>query len=302
MQYPTVPKHLQSSIVRKVDSVNNLLSALESSVQKACEGADKVGLIFSAGMDSTIVGVVASKFAEVRAYNVGVEGSHDSSHAREVEKQLPFRVSYVGLDPTLLEKALPAIVEVVGVQNPLKVSVAVPFHFASKKAFEDGIGIMLCGQGPDELFGGYNRYLKTVSEKGYGALAAELEGDVGAVWESQLKYDHAVAKSNGVELRFPYLDDAFKSAALLVPAQEKIKKFSGECEYGCVDETPGGRYVRKYVLRKVAERAGVPKVILDRPKKAAQYGSGSEKLVGEIAKSRGFSGRNGMGDYLKSLM
>lgn len=284
-----------------MDLADNLLASLRESTERVCRGLTEVGLVFSAGVDSTLVGVLASGFAEVRAYGVGFAGSQDLVHASDVEQLLPFKVDYVGISEESVEEHLPRIVAAVGEPNPLKVSVAVPFYFASMKAAGDGVGVMLCGQGADELFGGYNRYLKTVSDGGYTELSAELARDVEGVWDNQLHYDVSVAKSSGVELRFPYLDDEFKSAALETPAEEKIKTVAGEGEYECVDEVGGVRYIRKYVLRKMAEKVGVPNRVIKRPKKAAQYGSGSEKILKKTARKNGFTGRDGLREYLQSL-
>jgi len=284
-----------------MDYVSELLARLEESLELACEGLSEVGLVFSAGVDSALIGFLASKFVKVEGFNVGFEGSQDRVHAMDVGGELPFSVEYIQIDEGVVEKELSKIVSAVGEANPLKIAVAVPFYFASKVASEHGLSVMLCGQGADELFGGYNRYLRTVSDGGYGQLASELEADVDALWDAQLRFDVAIAHSNGVELRFPFLGDDFKAAALSVPVGLKIKKIEGEGEFACVDEVSGDSYVRKFVLRQMAKKAGVSKVILDRPKKAAQYGSGSEKLLKSIARKNGFSGRDALRVYVNSF-
>ena len=60
--------------------------------------------------------------------------------------------------------------------------------------------------------------------------------------------------------------------ALSIPPSQKISRTS-----------------RKIVLRKIAKDIGLPKYIYERPKKAAQYGSGSLKTIKKLAKEAGFS-------------
>ncbi len=40
-----------------------------------------------------------------------------------------------------------------------------PLYIAAEMASEDGIKVMLSGQGADELFAGYHRYLKFYQEQ-----------------------------------------------------------------------------------------------------------------------------------------
>lgn len=287
---------------RRVDEL------LTESVKDLCSGLEEVGLIYSAGIDSTLVGVLASEYARVRAYSVGVEDSHDLEHAREADESLPFSVESIEVGITEIEAALPMIVSLVGRPDPLKVSVAVPFYFASKKASEDGFKVMFCGQGADELFGGYNRYLNTLAGEGVEGLKRAMDSDIDTIVEAQLQFDSLVCQGNGVELRFPFMNEELVDCVKSVPSELKVWEVAGEPEYECVDELDGKRYIRKYLLRKIAGKHGLPERIISRRKKAAQYGSGSQKIVERLARRHGFKekareeGRKDyMGMYLESL-
>jgi asparagine synthase (glutamine-hydrolysing) len=71
--------------------------------------------------------------------------------------------------------------------------------------------------------------------------------------------------ANGVELRVPFLDNDIINLALDIPAKYKIKDNED--------------VLRKHILRDAAKSIGVPDYIADRPKKAAQYGSGINKIL-----------------------
>jgi len=85
--------------------------------------------------------------------------------------------------------------------------------------------------------------------------------------------------AHSVELRVPYLDLDVINMAMNIPIKYKINSEND--------------LLRKCILREVAQELGVPKEIVKRPKKAAQYGSGIHKmLVRRVLKDE---------DYLKTL-
>jgi len=95
----------------------------------------------------------------------------------------------------------------------------------------------------------------------------------------------AMNAANGCELRFPYLDRGFSDYARKMPLTMKI------AEGGALpsDEAGGRRFVRKYALKRLALAMGVPDYVVNRPKKAAQYGSGSNKTLEKLARNGGYA-------------
>ena len=77
-----------------------------------------------------------------------------------------------------------------------------------------------------------------------------------------------IAKEFGLELACPYLAESVIEAAEKYSPQERVGK------------------VGKEPLRKAALEMGLPKVIAQRKKKAAQYGSGSQKAIKSLMKHR----------------
>lgn len=265
--------------------MNELKQLLKGAVRDVC-GSESMGLIFSAGIDSTLIGMVASSFSNVTGYAVGIKGSSDVEHAKAAV-DLGFSVEIVEIDMADVAAALPVVLGAIKEPNPLKVAVGVPFYFASKKASEDGIEVMLCGQGSDEMFGGYNRYVEAIPT-GMKKVGQMMKEDVEGIFERQLQYDSRICDLSGIELRFPYMDENFVDYVMSIPVDEKIKRVENNPEYSCVDTVNGDRYIRKYVLRKLAAEFNVPKDIINRPKKAAQYGSGTQRVIDRLAKAQGY--------------
>ncbi len=271
---------------------------LEEAVRKNCEA--EVGIVFSGGIDSTIIGMLASNFSKVTAYACGIEGSPDLDYAKDC-RNLGFDIEYIELNEELIENALKKIIPAINDRNPVKVAVEVPFYYASKKAREDNLCVMLCGQGADELFGGYNRYLEGI-KAGHKAAEDMMQYDIENMYEQQLNKDIAVCKSNDIVLRSPYMEQKFIEYAKKIPVEWRIRESE---EFGCVDEINGKGFIRKYILRKLGEDLGVPKPILNRRKKAAQYGSGTQKIIKKIARQKGFKKKantEGRNDYVRLFL
>ena len=275
---------------------------LEGCVEKSCQ--EKTGILYSAGVDSAIIAKIASKFSDITAYTVGVEGSPDMTYALKTAEEIGFEVKPVEINLEGVEKILPQLVKVVDDANPVKVSVGIPMYFASKAAKEDDLEVMLCGQGSDELFGGYWRYIEAYINEGPEKVEEMMKSDVETADEDNLNRDRAVCNHNGIELRVPYVQEEFVDFVEKLPLSEKVREVQDN-EYECTDEIGGRRFIRKYLVRKLAEYYKLPKDIIHRPKKAAQYGSSSQKLIDKIARKQGYKQKaadKGRNDYVRYFL
>ena len=224
---------------------------------------EKTGVLFSGGLDSSLVAFLASEYSDVILYTAGAEGSPDLEWARKAADRLglPLREYVFNIDD--VRDAIPRVVFAIEEPNPMNLAIGIPLYFATGKAREDGVKVLLSGQGADELFGGYAKYLERPEL---------MEKDLRELAERNLARDDKIAMLNSVEGRFPFLSLPVVSAALNIPLELKI-------ENG----------VRKAVLRKAAVKAGLPEELAMREKKAAQYGSHSQKLLEKLAKREGLT-------------
>ena len=92
----------------------------------------------------------------------------------------------VTIRPEEIEAALPIVIETIPEKDPVNTGIALTQYFLTKWAGEHGYRRILTGQGADELFGGYSRYLEstTLSED----LSRDFEG-----LELQARRDQAIA-------------------------------------------------------------------------------------------------------------
>ena len=248
---------------RRELSEEEVLKALRTTLRHAVRGrsSKKVGVLFSGGLDSSLIALLASEFGEVVLYTAGAEGSPDLGWARKVAEALGLPLKEHVFDRDEVEKHLLSVMRAIEEPNPMNLSIGLPLYFATKTAAGDGVRILLSGGGADELFGGYHKYLENPSL---------MESDLLEMGEKNLARDDKIAMLNGVEGRFPYLALPVVSAALNTPLELKIR---------------GG--TRKWVLRRLAIELGLPEEVAMREKKAAQYGSGAQKILESIARSRG---------------
>jgi asparagine synthase (glutamine-hydrolysing) len=232
--------------------------------------SDEGIVALSGGVDSALVAHLAGRECLV----VGMEGSHDLRRAREVSGDLGLNLEAFVIDPRSVEGALREVLEVTPRINPVDASIATTLYFVAKGAADRGYRRVIAGQGADELFGGYARYLQSRN------LAEDLENDFAGL-KVQLQRDQAVGSHHGIYFSLPYMDVRVVMAARGIPAEEKVA---------------GG--IRKRPLREVALKY-MPASIACYQKKAMQYGSGVQRVIERLASRSGF-GRS-VHDYLKHL-
>ena len=143
--------------------------------------------------------------------------------------------------------------------NRLVISYTLPLWFVCKNCSESAV---LSGQGADELFAGYAKYNNCTN------LEATLKDDAMRLRDKGILVDRAVAAKFGKELITPYLDSAVFDFALKLSIGRKIADGKN-----------------KIILREVAELMGLEE-IAQRPKKAAQYGSGISKVLSKWTTDR----------------
>jgi asparagine synthase (glutamine-hydrolysing) len=224
----------------------------------------------SGGVDSTLVAHLAQR----ECVAVGLENSHDLKQARHAADALGLTCTAVTIIPDEIAQALPAVIRAVPKKDPLNTGIALTLYFVARYASEQGYRRIITGQGADELFGGYARYLETAT------LKTDLERDFSGL-EQQAARDQAVAALHGTYLSMPYLDCRVVRAARAIPPEEKVQE-------GC----------RKVPLRRVAERH-IPAEFAWYEKKAMQYGSGVAKELRRLARKNGY--KTSVQDYIDRI-
>jgi asparagine synthase (glutamine-hydrolysing) len=262
--------------------------ALLASMKKRTQDFNRVGIIFSGGIDSVVIAWLAKKMVkEVVCYTGGVHGSSDIVFARQVAKKLDLKLRVNELTNDEVEQLIPEIIDTIEDTNAGQIEVAIPVYAAVKLAHEDGINVMLTGQGADELFGGYPWYAKVLEKEGYQKLREHMTEDLLLLYRETLEREDKITMAHSIEMREPFLD--MKVIRLSMQMDLKLN-------VNGVDDTIG-----KHVHRKLAQRLGIPRNIAYRIKEAAQHGSGMHNVVDAIARKHGFDESTISNRYLDVL-
>jgi asparagine synthase (glutamine-hydrolysing) len=214
---------------------------------------------FSGGVDSSLVAFLSGR----PCLAVGLAGSHDLAHARRAAALMDLPCTFEELTERDVREALDAVLPVIPDPDPTGAAIAVTQYLITRAARELGHERVLSGQGADELFGGYARYLFSPD------LERDLEHDFTGLRRQALR-DQTAAGLNGTLLSLPYLDVRVVRAARAIPAGEKVRDG-----------------VRKKPLRDVAARH-IPPEIAWYEKKAMQYGTGIWKVFRKMARTNGY--------------
>ena len=137
------------------------LASLRQAVREAAPES-AVGTFLSGGTDSStvagILGEVTGKPA--RTYSIGFEaqGYDEMSYARIAARHFGTQHHEYYVTPADVVSAVPKIAE--AYDQPFGNSSVVPTYYCAKLAKDDGVDVLLGGDGGDELFGGNERYAK----------------------------------------------------------------------------------------------------------------------------------------------
>ena len=249
--------------------------ALLASMKKRTQDFDKVGIIFSGGIDSVIIAWLAKRMVpEVICYTGGIRGSNDIVYARQIAKKLNLKLRVNELTQDEVEEMIPEVINTIEDTNAGQVEVAIPVYAAVKLAHEDGINVMFSGQVADELFGGYAWYARVVEKEGYQKLRDHMTQDLLLLYKETLEREDKITMAHSIEMREPFLDIGVIRCSMGMDLKLNIK--------GASD------ILGKHVHRKLAQKLGIPKNIAYRIKEAAQHGSGMHSIFDTIARKHGF--------------
>jgi len=158
--------------MEKIESpLGKLEDILKRSVKNRLFSSDvEVGAFLSGGIDSSLIVAIASEFTNIRTFTVRFEGAYDESHlASLVAKKYGLKHEIIDIKMDVrdnIEKIL------LSYGKPFFDSSAIPSFFVSKAAREH-VKVVLNGDGADELFGGYRRYVPFI--KGWDEIAGRFK-------------------------------------------------------------------------------------------------------------------------------
>ena len=139
-------------------AIGELDRILHTSVENRVLSSDlEVGAFLSGGIDSSLIVAIASEYvSNIKTFTVGFEGSFDESHLADLTAR-KYGTDHYNININLnLKEDIEKIL--LGYGEPFMDSSAIPSYYVSAKA-KEYVSVVLNGDGADELFGGYRRYV-----------------------------------------------------------------------------------------------------------------------------------------------
>jgi asparagine synthase (glutamine-hydrolysing) len=244
----------------------------EAAVRKRLLHSDQpVGVFLSGGLDSSLVAAfVARERQDATYFTLGDPCSPDRRAVEALVKTLGLKD--VRVVPLPHRDRLPELVERVVYAtesfNPSIVSNGLATYLLAEAAHNDGLKVVLTGEGADELFGGYHAF---GPDDPWREVRNQLIDDMHL---TELRRLDLSCMANGVEPRCPFLDRA-------------VRRFSDGLafhELYAVDQN-------KVVLRRCFEGV-LPPEVLHRRKASFDVGSGIRNLLVHYLHRNGRSERD----------
>ena len=141
-------------------SLSSLEEILEDAVKIRTISDVPYGVFLSSGVDSTLVASILSKIktSKINSFSIGLENSllDESSSSKKIAKVLGLDHNELIINEKDLIDTIPKMIETYS--EPFADSSQIPTYLLSQFS-KKKITVALSGDGGDEIFGGYNRYI-----------------------------------------------------------------------------------------------------------------------------------------------
>lgn len=159
-RYWDVPAKVQEDLTDYEEAKHHVKEIVYESIRQRMLADVPLGAFLSGGVDSSIVTAVMADISDrpIETFSIGFEDPNydESSVARSVSEHLGTKHTSLILEYNKIFQELDPILR--NFDEPFADSSALPTYFVSTLA-KRSVKVALTGDGGDEVFGGYNRYL-----------------------------------------------------------------------------------------------------------------------------------------------
>lgn len=241
---------------------------VERAVKKRVDTDLPIGVFLSGGLDSSIVYLLSLKYhPDTIAIVIGDDDAEDVRYAIRLCELHGQKYIHLKYDKSELLSKIPEVIQAIGTFEINVVRGSTLSYLLSEAAAKNGLKLVICGEGSDEIFAGYGDFLHAKEQT---AFDKKTMGFLDSLYRTQLLRIDRTGMAFGVEVREPFMDHVLIDYAIRLPMSYKINLIGGQ------------RLTTKYILRE-AFRDLLPEEIYLRDKMTLMEGAGA----GPVNKDRG---------------
>jgi len=270
IRFGELPKDPPEVLYTNLDQMmKDIRSIIQKSLRSRVDFSLPTAGLLSGGMDSSVINTLANdlykeKFganARLKTFALGVGESEDIKSARLLAEHINSDHHELIVDLNEILEVLPEVIYYLESFDPSLVRSSVSNYLISKYASEQGIEVLLSGEGGDEIFCGYI-YLKEFPAEELFAKQMECIGFLHN--NASLRLDR-MNHCSSVRVVAPLISGELFRYVLSVPSEYKQKP-------------DGNQKIEKWIFRKAFERF-LPEAITWRVKQEFSQGSGSADIL-----------------------
>lgn len=230
------------------------LTRLISDAVLSCK-SDCIAL--SGGLDSSVLAYYLKRNTKAIVVVTKDFPASDLVYSQLVAKEFGLKLFIKNATIENLMHSIEETIKILKNFNHIEIRNSIVLYLAIKAAKENGCSSIITGDGCDELFAGYDFFLRKNS--------AELQKDLERIWKIMHFTTKQIGLALGVGIVSPFLNEKVANFAKSIPADLKVHEENNK-KYG------------KWILRKAFEHI-IPQSIVWRDKSAMQDGSGTNSLT-----------------------
>ncbi|MFC2016347.1 asparagine synthase-related protein [Chloroflexota bacterium] len=266
-ELPKSPPNLWDSSIDTM--ARDIREIIERSFRSRVDFNVPTGGLLSGGMDSSVINYLASKAykgkfgqsAKLKTFAIGVGESEDIRSARLIANHINSEHHELNVGLEQMIEVLPEVIYYLESFDPSLVRSSVANYLISRYAKEQGIQVLLSGEGGDEVFCGYIYLGRFPSEE---LFARQMECIGFLHNNASLRLDR-MNMCNSIRVVTPLISGELLQYAMAIPPQYKQKP-------------EGNLKIEKWIFRKAYESL-LPESIVWRTKQEFSQGSGSASVL-----------------------
>jgi len=268
-RFAELPESPEVTEAEPLQIIQEVREIIERSVRNRVDFVRPTAALLSGGMDSSVVCYLSSRLykerfgeeARLKTFAMGVGESGDVLYARTMAEHIGSDHQELIVDLGEILDALPEVIYCLESFDPSLVRSSVSNYLVSRRAAEEGVEVLLSGEGGDEIFCGYT-YLKSFPLEQLTAKQIECLGYLHS--NASLRLDR-MNQCHSVRVVAPLISGELLDYALRIPPQYKQSP------------TVDGK-IEKWIFRKAYEPV-LPRSIVWRGKQEFSQGSGSADVL-----------------------